>query len=241
MPASRAVDSVRSSRDTAPMEARGAYTAERAAALSGVPRSTVHYWARQEILVPSVSPQRVKLWSYGDLMALRTIYWLRQNKQDPDGREVPRTAMKAVRRALREIAALELDLWGDDGAPRVAVDRSGGIVIEHDGSAQRPEGQSILDADMLDLLAPFASREGLYGPDLSVPRPLLRIVPGKLGGSPHVVHTRLESQALGALADSGLEQAKIYRLYPDVEPAAIEDALDLERQLAENLRPAIAA
>lgn len=56
------------------MEPRGAYTAERAAALSGVPKSTVHNWARQDILVPSVSAERVKLWSYGDLMALRTIY-----------------------------------------------------------------------------------------------------------------------------------------------------------------------
>jgi uncharacterized protein (DUF433 family) len=188
-----------------------------------------------------VSPERVKLWSYGDLMALRTIYWLRQTKQDPSGREVPRTAMNAVRRALREIAALKLDLWSEDGAPRVAVDRSGSIVIEHDGSIQQPGGQSILGADMLDLLAPFASHEGLHGPDLSVPRPRLRIVPGKLGGSPHVVHTRLESQALGALADSGLPQAKIYRLYPDIEPQAIEDALDLERQLAKNLHPALAA
>jgi uncharacterized protein (DUF433 family) len=223
------------------MEARGAYTAERAAALSGVPKSTVHYWARQGILIPSVSPERLKLWSYGDLMALRTIYWLRQTKQDPSGREVPRTAMNAIRRALREIAALKLDLWSEDGAPRVAVDRSGNIVIEHDGSIQQPGGQSILGADMLDLLAPFASHEGLHGPDLSVPRPQLRIVPGKLGGSPHVVHTRLESQALGALADSGLPQAKIYRLYPDIEPQAIEDALDLERQLAKNLHPALAA
>ena len=85
--------------------------------LSGVPKSTVHYWARQEILVPSVSPERVKLWSYGDLMALRTIYWLRQTKQDSSGREVPRTAMKAVRRALSEIAALKLDLWSEDGRP----------------------------------------------------------------------------------------------------------------------------
>lgn len=224
-----------------PMEARGAYTAERAAALSGVPKSTVHYWARRGILVPSVSTVRVRLWSYGDLLALRTIYWLRQTKHDLSGREVPRTAMKAVRRALREIAALKLDLWSEDGAPRVAVDRSGGIVIEHKGGAQRPGGQSIIDTDMLDLLAPFASREGLYGPNLSTPRPRLRIVPGKLGGSPHIVHTRLESQALGALADSGLEHAKIYRLYPDVKPAAIEDALDLERQLAQNLRPALAA
>jgi uncharacterized protein (DUF433 family) len=66
-------------------------------------------------------------------------------------------------------------------------------------------------------------------------------VPGKLGGSPHVLYTRLESQALGALAESGLEQAKIYRLYPDIEPAAIEDALDLERQLRQNLYRALAA
>ncbi len=46
--------------------------AVRRAALSGVPKSTVHYWSRQGILVPSVSPERVKLWSYGDLMALRS-------------------------------------------------------------------------------------------------------------------------------------------------------------------------
>ncbi len=60
-------------------------------------------------------------------------------------------------------------------------------------------------------------------------------------GSPHIVHTRLETQALGALAEGGLAQEKIYRLYPDIERAAIEDALDLERQLAENLQPALAA
>jgi uncharacterized protein (DUF433 family) len=218
------------------MEPRGAYTAERAAALSGVPKSTVHYWSREDILVPKVSPERVKLWSYGDLMALRTIYWLRQTKQDSSGREVPRTAMKAIRRALREIAALELDFWGEDGAPHVAVDRSGSIVINHGGLAQRPEGQHILDPDMLDLLAPFASREGLRGPDLNAPRPLLRIVPGKLAGSPHVERTRIETQALAALERRGLKNAKIYRLYPAIPPEAVDEAIDLERELSANLR-----
>jgi uncharacterized protein (DUF433 family) len=178
---------------------------------------------------------------HGDLMALRTIYWLRQAKKDSSGREIPRTAMKAVRRALDEIASLELELWTEHGAPNVAVDRSGRIVIKAGDRLQRPSGQSILGTEMLDLIAPFASEEGLRGPDLSIPRPRLRIVPGKLGGSPHVAQTRLESQALGALAASGLPEAKIYRLYPDIGHEAIEDALDLERQLAENLRPAMAA
>jgi uncharacterized protein (DUF433 family) len=230
------VDAIRSGSDTAPMEARGAYTAERAAALSGVPKSTVHYWSNNDVLLPSVSPQRIKLWSYGDLMALRTIYWLRQTKQDPDGREIPRTAMKAVRRALREIASLELDLWNEDGAPRVAVDRSGNIVIGDERGAQRTGGQRILDAEMLDLLAPFDSREGLRGPDLSAPRPQLRIVPGKLAGSPHIERTRIETQALAALEHRGLEKAKIYRLYPSVSTDAVDDAIDLERELSANLR-----
>jgi uncharacterized protein (DUF433 family) len=218
------------------MEARGAYTAERAAALSGVPKSTVHYWSNNDILAPSVSPERVKLWSYGDLMALRTIYWLRQTKKDPNRREIPRTAMKAVRRALREIASLELDRWSEAGAPRVAVDRSGNIVIDNNGGPQRAGGQRILDAEMLDLLAPFSSREGLRGPDLSAPRPLLRIVPGKLAGSPHIERTRIETQALAALERRGIESAKIYGLYPTVSSDAIDDAIDLERELSANLR-----
>jgi len=59
------------------MDPRGAYPADRAAALSGVPKSTARYWARKEILVPSISDVRIKLWSYSDLMSLRTIAWLR--------------------------------------------------------------------------------------------------------------------------------------------------------------------
>lgn len=86
--------------------------------------------------------------------------------------------------------------------------------------------------------SPLRAREARH---LQSPRPRLRIVPGKLGGSPHVAHTRLESQALGALATSGLAEAKIYRLYPDVQRQAIDDALDLERQLEHNLRPLVPA
>lgn len=81
-------------------EWRGVYTAERAAALSGVPKSTVHYWARRQILVPSVSAVRVKLWSYSDLMGLRTIYWLRQPKRASDGWDVPRTIVALADRGL---------------------------------------------------------------------------------------------------------------------------------------------
>ena len=69
---------------------------------------------------------------------------------------------------------------------------------------------------------------------------MLRIVPGKLGGSPHLVHTRLESKAVGALANRGMDTAKIYSLYPRFSKTAIRQAIDLEDQLSRNLHPVAA-
>lgn len=223
------------SRDTPVMELRGAYTADRAAALSGVPKSTVHYWARKEILVPSISDVRVKLWSYSDLMSLRTIAWLRATKTAPDGQDVPATAMRAVRRALKELAALDLDVWIEDAGPSVAVDRGGEIVLDVDDHPRLADGQQLLDADQFQLLRPFEITREIRGPDLVAPRPRVRIVPGKLSGAPHVQRTRIETEALAALARRGLASERIVMLYPAIDGADVSDALDLERQLQPDL------
>ena len=220
-------------------EWKGTYTADRAAALSGVPKSTVHYWARREILVPSISPERVKLWSYTDLLGLRTIYWLRQTKLVSDGKEVPRTAMPAVRRALDALRALDLELWTEEGAPRLIVDRGGGVFIRDDwNEVFTPEGAQPIAAEWLDLVEPFTTREQTHGPNLQAPRPNLRIVPGKLSGSPHIVRTRVETIAIAALADRNLDSESIHGLYPFVAPVAISEAIDLEQQLRCNLKAA---
>lgn len=220
------------------MDPRGAYPADRAAALSGVPKSTMHYWARNAILVPSVSPERIKLWSYSDLMAMRTIAWLRASKTAPDGQHVPATAMKAVRRARKELAELDLELWSDDGSPTVAVDRNGQIVLDPEGVPQHLGGQELIDADVLALLRPFQLGKVIRGPDLFRPRPRLRIIPGKLTGAPHVHRTRIETEALAALARRGMSSGKIVQLYPAIESGDVEEALDLERQLQPDLAPA---
>jgi uncharacterized protein (DUF433 family)/DNA-binding transcriptional MerR regulator len=215
------------------MDAVGAYTADRAAALSGVPKSTIHWWARNDVLVPTVSATRVMLWSYADLMGLRVIYWLRQRKTTKLGFEVQATSMPAVRRALKQLRTLEMSLF-EDGCPSVMVDGSGKIHVKLGESVHDLEGQTVSE-QLLDLIAPFATTEGTRGPDLFRPREELRIVPGKLSGSPHVVHTRLETRALSALARDGYENAAIQRLYPYVSMPQIEQAIDLEKQLSANL------
>lgn len=212
----------------------GAYKADRASALSGVPVSTVRYWAKHEILVPSVSPVRVMYWSFSDLMGLRVIAWLRHDKKYPSGVEVPSASMPAVRSALKQLSELDLSLWTEQTGPTVTVDRGGRIHIDTEPSAELPHRQRVISGadETFALSSEFSLLQGVKGPDLHKPRPSLRIVPGKLGGSPHIVDTRLESQALGSLAEHGVPRDRIYRLYPGVESEQIDEAIDLEQQLS---------
>ncbi len=180
------------------------------------------------------------LWSYADLMQLRIIHWLRQPKEGEDETEIPASTMNAVRRARAKLATLDIEMWTENEGPSVCVDYHGHVWIathpslERVDDSQRVLGGSGPDGAVLDVLAPFHTTSA-RGPDLISPRPQLRIVPGKLGGSPHIEHTRVESQAIGALTASGLPTAKIYELYPTVDHPAIDQAIDLEQQLAGNL------
>ena len=209
----------------------GCYEADRAAALAGVPKSTVYYWARTGVVVPTVSPERPKRWSYADLMALRIVQWLRKPKTEPGG-DVPGSPMTEVRRALAELDQRGIDLWAaeyDGPSSPLRVNRAGAILIVTASGTETPYGEQVMEGT-LDLLGPFG--DGLLGPDLLRPRPLLRIVPGKLSGEPHIAHTRITSESLAALSRRGHRLDSISALYPDQEPLAIKEALDLERQLA---------
>ncbi len=209
----------------------GCYDARRAAALSGVPVSTVYYWARNEVVVPSVSPTRQKLWSYADLMALRIVYWLRHPKPGQAG-VVPASPMPQVREALEELEDRGLDIWAEkphgSGTPlRVNID---GMVYLADGWTAGTHGQLSL-VPMLDLLGPFGMGDQ-HGPDLIRPRPSLRIVPGKVSGEPHLVGSRITTRSVAALHRRFGELAPVAALYPEAPPETIEQAIDLEHSLA---------
>jgi uncharacterized protein (DUF433 family) len=212
----------------------GAYTARRTSALSGVPLSTIHWWDRHGIFGPGVSSTKVKLWSYSDLMGLRVIYWLRRQKTLEAGAEIPAVGMRAVRRALKQLRAVDLPVWHEERSS-LFVCPDGTLYLDLPTGLQDLEGQ-LARGELLDLVAPFTSIEGLKGPDLVRPRPELRIVPGKLSGSPHVAGTRVETTAIAALANDGLDTARIIQLYPYLNEAQISDAIALEQDLDQNLK-----
>lgn len=143
--------------------------------------------------MPSISVTRQRLWSYGDLLTLRLVRWLRTPKT-ADGVAIAKTKMAEVRAALRE-AADQLWVVDDSGRerPTIQVTEAGEIVFP---GGYRVDGQAMLP--VLDLFAPFEK-----GPDLRVPHPHLRIVPGRVAGEPHLAHSRLTTRVVAALADRG--------------------------------------
>jgi len=207
----------------------GCYDARRTAALSGIPRSTVYDWARKGVVVPSISPEREKLWSYADLMALRIVSWLRHPKA-LDGDVRPASAMRHVREALVQLDEQGLDLWdGRAGASPLFVDPTGKIVIDTPAAAHDLSGQGVLPG-WLDLLGVFEGSDGA-GPDLRRPREHLRIVPGKCAGEPHIDGSRLTTVTVAALSGRGYTLDDVARLYPDESRQSLEEAIDLERSL----------
>jgi uncharacterized protein (DUF433 family) len=68
--------------------------------------------------------------------------------------------------------------------------------------------------------------------DLRAPRPRLRIVPGKVAGEPHLVGSRLTTRTVAALAARGFSAEQIAALYMHEDPAALAEAVELERSLA---------
>jgi uncharacterized protein (DUF433 family) len=215
--------------------AGAAYTADRAAALAGVPLSTLHYWSRSGIWVPSVSSERVKRWSYSDLLALRLIDWLRRDKPDP---KLPKTSMPKIRRALGAV-----ELLGDrlrSHSVKVWDDHRGSLLFGVEGEVFVPLGrglaQMLAHLEGVDLVDVWQGRRGVLGPNLFEPGPTLRIIPGKLSGEPHVVDTRIPTKMLSSLRTRGMEVDSIIELYPRLTRQNVEEAVALEVQLEHNLR-----
>lgn len=212
----------------------GAYPADRAAALAGIPKSTLHYWARTELVVPSVSRSKLKRWSYADLLELRLVDWLRHDK--PGDPKIGKTSIYRIRQTLERADELGQRLY--DHGLEVWVDHDGNLIFEGLEGLHIPLGKGIAQGlvdTKVDLVRPFEAH-GVRGPDLVRPRSSLRIVPGKLSGEPHVEETRIPTQMLAALSRRGLEPGQIVELYPPLDIENVQQALDLEVQLEHNLR-----
>lgn len=202
----------------------GVYDAARAAALSGVPLTTLHYWVRHGIYRPSiVADPRTRFWSWGDLLALRALAWFRARTGSGKPRRATMQQVRGMLNALEASGISRDELYRvvaktEDG--QLTLRLSDAVVITADARRQQ------LLPDVLPLVQPFGT-----GPDLYRPRPLLRIIPGRLHGEPHLVGTRIASAVVFEFSRMGYPLTDIEQLYPDSDPAALQQAIEFEQSL----------
>lgn len=204
---------------------RGVYTAERASQLSGVPKSTIYYWAREpQLVVPSVSPEKIKLWSYRDLILLRFVAWLRSNGVSPAD----------VGTVTGRLANSMIDLRIRTGMGRVF-----GPTVNPASIVDLLNNQTALGDEIAGMLPEFElaateidglGKRRLWGPNLISPSERTRIHPDVLSGEPYVNGSRIPTAALFALTKRGLSAERIAELY-EIDSSAAAEAIWLERSI----------
>jgi uncharacterized protein (DUF433 family) len=203
---------------------RGRYPAWRASQLSGVPRSTLYDWVRNEVLMPDFDDPLE--WSYRDLIFVRLVAWLRA-KHMPRPEVAER--VKYVRARLADTA--DVDVLRSDGRA---------LFLGRD-SADKLSGQQAIPPllaflDEFHLTAPLDRKEfgrrQMWGPNLLLPSSRTYISPRVMGGEPCVTETRIPTGTLFALhTERGLPAEAIHALYEELEPTDVADALTLEARL----------
>ena len=198
-----------------------AYTSTMAAALSGATSSQLRHWRRDSrtgpLLRPEISVTPRVLYSFRDLLALRTFVHLRQN-----------ASLQKIRTAISNLRDLgELDHLA---SYRLVSDLGGGIQLVQGPEAAidlvRQPGQGQLLVVIGDVIEPFPVRPGVVVPHLLRPRTNLSVDPDTQGGIPVIIGTRVPYDAVAALMRENVPAEKVSDYYPSVSAPAARDALD---------------
>jgi uncharacterized protein (DUF433 family)/DNA-binding transcriptional MerR regulator len=200
-----------------------------ASVLTGASVRQLAYWRKRTpsappLLVPSARRSGRYLYGWGDIVALRSIVYLRQEK-----------SLHKIRRAVETLRHLEAEEWEHLSRYHL-VSTPNTIVV------QTPDGQlldleqvpgAVLDETLMaDVLDPFETKDGDLVPALRRPRPHLLVDPQVLGGYPVIAGSRVPFDLIAGLADEGSKPAEIIEMYPSVDRRAIPDAREFAHQVA---------
>lgn len=196
--------------------------------LTGASPRQLGYWRRptassSPLLQPTARRSGRYLYSWADVVALRSIVYLRQEKSLP-----------RIRRAVAELRRLETDEWEHLAQYRlirttetIVVQTPAGDILD----LEKAPGTVLDEVLMEDVLGPYEAH-GEEVPALHRPRPNLTVDPRILNGYPVIAGSRVPFDSVASLADEGAANAEIIELYPSVDPKGIPDAQQFALQVA---------
>ena len=206
---------------------RMAFEPKVAAALSGLSTQRLAYWRRTGALVPEVSSDRPVLYSYRDLVALRTFAYLRGDR-----------SLQSIRRALGNLR--DMGETEHLSAYRLVSQGRRSIALVKDEGAvdlvERP-GQTLTVVKLGDVLRSFPFGD-IEVPNLAHPRQHISVDPGVRAGHPVVTGTRVPFELIAGLVRDGVPPEEVSQFYPSVDAAAARDAADLAEYIERAARRA---
>jgi uncharacterized protein (DUF433 family) len=196
--------------------------------LSGASVRQLAYWRKHvssfgPLLTPEGRRGRAFLYSLSDVVALRSIVYLREEKSLPK-----------IRRAVDFLRAIEADDWTHLSDYTLRRTSSTIYVVRHDGTVVDLEahpGHEMVASDehvdvvsMKVVLAAFTSHSGRDVPDFRTPKPGITIERDVLGGYPVLEGTRIPYDAVASLVADGVSEQAVLRLYPTAPLASLQPA-----------------
>lgn len=197
-----------------------AFTLEMAAFLTGATEHQLRSWARKEIVVPEVKAKRPMLYSFRDLVALRTIARLRS-----------RNPLQRIRRALDTLSDQDLQehlseyLFATDGRSiKIWTDEGFMDLVSNPGQWEF--------ATLQDIYAPFENMNGRQVPPFLHPSDGIELRPDRLGGWPTIEGTRVPFDCItDLLTDDDMTIEEIREYYPNVSASSVDQALTFEEKI----------
>lgn len=164
--------------------------------------------------MPEVSATRPILYSFRDVVALRTFVFLRT-----------KTSLQKIRRAIGTLRSLgEL---GHLSEYCLVADGASIVLVKHEHAIDlvNMPGQYVM-AEMSDVLRSFVNRHDVEIPALLQPRPRITIDPGVRLGHPVITGTRVPYENVASLVADGVPADQVRDYYPSVDTDSAQDAAD---------------
>lgn len=198
-----------------------AFSVELASTLTGASVDTLRRWRRQKLFVPELHASRPMLYSFRDVVALRSVCYLRSE-----------VSLQKIRKALANLS--EQDLTQHLSEYRFATDGKTVVVWTEDGFIDlvKNPGQFHI-VTLVEIYRPFRNQAEKPVVDFERPRLRIEIAPGRMGGFPTIIGTRIPYDTVARLQQGPkpVRPEDVKRFFPGVTKAAALDAADFDAEV----------
>lgn len=201
------------------------YPVKLAAVLTGASSSQLNRWRRDGLLAPEISADRPILYSYRDLVAVRTFVKLRA------------TGSLSIQRIRKSQESLrEMDFNDHPAAYRFVTDGHIIALLDQDDEPAidltRHPGAAVMRFSLAEVFNEFKSRSGRTVVPFQRPAPGVQVKPSRMGGWPTIEGTRIAFDTISSfIGDDERNFNYVSQFYPGVTQEAARGAVQLASQV----------